>query len=390
MNDPSYRLEVLESVSALSPAAFEKLQGPARYPFLNFGFFRALEQSGVVGHGSGWIPRHLALFRAEELLAFVPGYIKLHSYGEFVFDQGWAQCSEIQLGRPYYPKYVVGVPFTPATGPRFLIHASLNDEERSALLLVLGNAIIELCDELQLSSAHILFCDEETCSVLSEAGFVERRGIQYQFHNPGLANFDAFLGGFRAKKRANIRRERRTVQDRGWRIEIRSGAELGPDDARLAYELYLSTVDKYVWGRRYLNLEFFKILIAEHPDLVHFVTAIDQTGRVGAGAFNLLGQDAIFGRYWGSFVQEPFLHFEVCLYTGIEDTIERGLRRFEAGAGGEHKHGRGLVPTRTRSLHHIAHPTLARLVEDFCHRERQQLEATLASHDEGSGETGVE
>jgi uncharacterized protein len=374
----------LEDLNSLSEEQFASLEGPERYPFLQLGWLRALETSQAVLGTSGWIPRHLVVYREGKLVAFVPGYIKLHSFGEFVFDQGWAQCSERQLGVPYYPKFVVGVPFTPTTGPRFLLHTCLTQEERKELLMALGSGILELCEQLQLSSAHILFCDEQLPSLLAESGWVERLGIQYQFHNSGFSDFDQFLGQFRAKRRANIRRERREVKARGYSIEVRTGSQLVEADAQLAYQLYLTTVDKYAWGKRYLNEEFFRIVFNEMPQLIHLVTAKDAAGQVVAGAVNLLGKDAIYGRYWGSFVSEPFLHFEVCLYAGIEDTIARGLSRFEAGAGGEHKHGRGLSPTLTRSIHYIFNPRLSGLVTDFCQREAVQLRRMIEAESAGT------
>lgn len=383
MNRAGYDLDILEGlIDGLDPTfeqQFLALDGPDVYPFLQLAWLRAFEHSKTVSARSGWIPRHLAIWRKGELLAFAPGYIKLHSFGEFVFDQGWAQCSELQLGVPYYPKYVVGVPFTPTTGPRLLIRADLNETKRSEIIEIFAGAVCEMCEQFQLSSAHILFCEPDLATALGASGFTERLGIQYQFHNPGHQSFDDFLGTFRAKKRASIRRERREVEKRGVEVKIRTGVTLEPTDARLAYELYLTTVDKYAWGRRYLNQEFFDCVFRDLPEFIHFVTAVDPAGQVIAGAFNLIGPNAIYGRYWGTFVQEQFLHFEVCLYSGIQDTINRGLARFEAGAGGEHKHGRGLAPTITRSAHFIRDPKLSRLVADFCAHEAQQIQRHIES-----------
>ncbi len=376
MFEGDVELQIVDEVKSLDPDAFRKLEGVSDYPFLRQSYLQALEESGSVGGRSGWIPKHLALFVSGRLCAFVPGYIKLHSFGEFVFDQGWAQCSESQLNAPYYPKFVVGIPFTPTTGPRFLFRPELSAEQRGHAAGLLAAAIVELCSQLDFSSAHILFCDTELPRYL-ESHWTERCGIQYQFHNSRLASFDDFLGTFRSKRRAAIRRERRIIAERGWVLETKTGAQLDQEDAALAYRLYLTTVDKYVWGRRYLNRRFFELLFEAQPETVHFVTARKRGGEVAAGAFNLLGRDALFGRYWGSFVDEPFLHFEVCMYAGIEDTIRRGLTRFEAGAGGEHKQGRGLVPTLTRSLHFLCHPTLAELVSDFCAREASAIRASL-------------
>jgi predicted N-acyltransferase len=373
------RLSVEETLGPELKSQLIAFPDARRFPFLHPEWLGAFEQSQTVLGRSGWIPRHLAVHSGSQLLAFVPAYIKLHSYGEFVFDQSWAQCSELQLGQAYYPKFVVGVPFTPATGPRFLLHPDLSLKAKENMVGMLASALIQLCKELGLSSVHVLFCDEMQASWLREAGFFMRLGVQYQFHNPGLLDFDQFLAGFRAKKRANIRRERREVTQRGYTIEIRSAQRCTAQDARLAYELYLTTVDKYVWGRRYLNQAFFDLAFQNLSECIHFVVAKDASGQVVAGAFNLLGQEAIYGRYWGTFVSEPFLHFDVCLYTGIEETITRRLARFEAGAGGEHKESKGLTATRTRSMHFIVNPRLASLVGDFCEREALEIETMLGA-----------
>ena len=390
MNRAGYDLDILEGlIDGLHPrfeAEFQALDGPGQYPFLRLSWLRAFESSQAVSERTGWIPRHVAIWRRGQLLAFAPGYIKLHSFGEFVFDQGWAQCSELQLGVPYYPKYIVGVPFTPTTGPRLLMREGLDETTRSELVELFAATVCELCDQFQLSSVHILFCEQDLATALGALGFTQRLGVQYQFHNPGHQTFDDFLGTFKAKKRANIRRERREVEKRGVEIKIRSGETLRPTDARLAYELYLTTVDKYAWGRRYLNQEFFDRVFRDLPEVIHFVTAVDAADQVIAGAFNLIGTSAIYGRYWGTFVQEQFLHFEVCLYSGIQDTIQRGLARFEAGAGGEHKHGRGLAPTITRSAHFIRDPKLSRLVAEFCAHEGQQIQRYVESEQDLSCE----
>jgi predicted N-acyltransferase len=380
MNTAGWELRVAQSLTTSVRKELLEFPVALKYPFLHPDWLRAFETSQTVLGRSGWIPRHLTLYRGGQLAAFVPGYIKLHSFGEFVFDQSWAQCSESQLGVPYYPKFLVGVPFTPATAPRFLFHPELSLEERDVGVDLIAQALIEFAQTLNLSSVHILFCDDDLGRRLEELGWITRLGIQYQFHNPGFDDFEQFLASLRAKRRANIRRERREVAERGLSIEIRNGSRLSAADARLAYELYLTTVDKYVWGRRYLNQAFFDAVMHDLADQVHLVLAKDSTDRVVAGAFNLLGQEALYGRYWGTFVEEPFLHFEVCLYSGVQHTIERRLRRFEAGAGGEHKHGRGLTPTLTRSAHFIVDQRLSAVISDFCQREAAQIQV-LAEQD---------
>jgi hypothetical protein len=233
---------------------------------------------------------------------------------------------------------------------------------------------------------HVLFPDEPQAAALVEAGHQLRLGVQYQFHNPGLADFEAFLATFRAKRRAAIRRERREREARGLALKSVSGADLSPELAPLLHALYLTTVDKYVWGRRYLRLEFFEEVLRAMPEALHVVLAERgpvegpvQPERVVAGAINLLGAHALYGRYWGAFETVPFLHFDVCLYEGVSETIRLGRARFEPGAGGEHKESRGLALTLTRSVHHLADPRLATAVADYLARERDAVLAAVAA-----------
>lgn len=382
----SYKFGILDSLAESSAVEFRALEGPETYPFLRYEWLRAFELSECVGSRSGWIPRHLVIREGIDLVAFCPAYIKLHSYGEFVFDQGWAQASEVQLGVPYYPKLVLGVPFTPATGPRVLFRRDLSAEQRSELFRVLAQALPEVLEEMNLSSVHVLFPDREQGNALAELGFIERLGVQYQFHSRGEQSFDDFLMGFRSKRRAAIRRERREVESAQLEIEVLTGEQLSGIDPALAYRLYLTTVDKYVWGKRYLTSAFFEKVMSDMPDSLHFVLA-KRRGDVVAGAINLIGPTAIFGRYWGAFEELRFLHFEVCLYRGIQECIERGLSRFEAGAGGEHKHGRGLVPTLTRSLHFLRDARLSHAIADFCQREAEFLRKEVDAADLCEGTT---
>lgn len=364
-----YELGLLESVTELGRPVWAELEGPETYPFLRYDFLLAFEQSGCLGAERGWISRHLVLRRAAEVIAVVPAYIKLHSFGEFVFDQGWAEFSEVRLGVRYYPKLVLAIPFTPATGPRVLFRHGVHTEDREAVFDLLTGALPELAEKLGLSSVHGLFLDEVSASEFTERGWALRLGMQFQFENPGLGCFDDFLSSFRAKRRAAIRRECRALVEQKVNLVVRSGPTIEDEDARLAYELYLTTVDKHVYGRRYLTRGFFERLLRTMPEAVHFVVARDEGGSVLGGAFNLVGSEALYGRYWGSFSDVPFLHFNVCLYEGVRECLRLGLKRFEPGAGGAHKEGRGFAPTLTRSVHYIHDPNLDAAVRDFCRRE---------------------
>lgn len=371
-----YALRLIESVRELGPETFAQLEGVSQYPFLRYEFLDALEQTGCLGGERGWIVRHLLVERGRELLAFLPGYIKLHSFGEFVFDQPIAQFAEERLGLSYYPKWIFAVPFTPATGPRILWAPGVSEEEQLITAELLTGGVPDICEKLELSSAHFLFTGPKERSLLNELGWAERTGVQFQWRNRGWNDFEQFLGSLGSKRRSAVRRERKRLAE-SWPGSIRSlsGEELGSLSPRLVHELYLSTVDKYVYGQRYLTVEFFAALLQQMPDALQLCLAEDERGQPVAGAFNLLGQEALYGRYWGCFREVEFLHFELCLYRGIEECFQRGLSRFEPGAGGAHKQSRGFLPTATYSQHCFLDARLDRAVRDFYAREQDALRA---------------
>lgn len=374
-----YELSLAESVSELGRELWSELMGPETYPFLGYDWLLALEESGSLGPERGWIARHVVLRRGKETVAIAPAYIKLHSFGEFVFDQGWAEFSEMRLGERYYPKMVLAIPFTPATGPRILFRKGTDGVDREAIYDLLTGALPELAQKLGLSSVHILFPDEESANELADRNWALRLGIQFQFRNEGYRGFDDYLASFKSKRRAAIRRECREISNQNIQIQVLQGNGISASQSRLAYELYLTTVDKHVWGRRYLTHAFFDRIMERMPDQIHFVLARDPGGEVLGGAFNLLGKEALYGRYWGAFKEVPFLHFNVCLYEGVRECIIRGLDRFEPGAGGGHKEGRGFAPTITRSLHYLRQPQLDLAVRDFCQREADGIRAHVAN-----------
>lgn len=380
-----YELSLAESIAELGRDLWRQLEGPETYPFLGYEWLLALEESGSVGPGRGWIPRHIVLRRGREVVAVAPAYIKLHSFGEFVFDQGWAEFSEMRLGERYYPKLVLAIPFTPATGPRILFRKGALEADRSAVYDLLTGALPELAEKLGLSSVHILFPDEGSAAELVGRNWALRLGIQFQFKNESYETFEDYLGCFKSKRRAAIRRECREVANRNIQIQVLQGSGISASQSRLAYELYLTTVDKHVWGRRYLTHAFFERVMATMPESLHFVLARDAYGEVLGGAFNLLGKEALYGRYWGAFQEVPFLHFNVCLYEGVRECITRRLDRFEPGAGGEHKEGRGFAPTITRSVHFLRHPALDVAIRDFCRREAEGIRAHVAAATEQDG-----
>jgi uncharacterized protein len=374
-DQPRFELRTHASLRQLGRDTWQRLLPPGRPPFLSFEWLDALERTGCVGEDKGWLPQHVSLHENGECIAAAPAYVKTNSEGEFVFDYSWARHSEGVLRAPYYPKLVLAVPFTPATGPRILVRP---DQDRARVLSAFARAIPQLCGALPVSGAHVLFLPEEDSQELSALGFAERRGVQFHWQNPGYHDFDDFLSRMNSKKRNQLKRERREMRERGVEIEALSGRELTPELVDFVFDFYLSTVEKFAWGRQYLNRELFEEVAKTMPDELHVVVATQSGRRVG-GAFNFLGADALYGRYWGATHEVPFLHFNVCFYFGIEECIRRGLRKFEPGAGGEHKVARGFEPTVTFSSHFLRHRQLDGAVREFLEREREAVSEHVAA-----------
>lgn len=363
-------LSTHESIRALGKSTWNELLGESAAPHLSFEWLDALERTGCVGAERGWLPMHVTLSEGERVLAAAPLYLKGNSEGEFVFDYSWARFAQASLRIDYYPKLLVAVPFTPASGPRLLVRQGA-DKQR--LFKAFAEGIARLCEALEASSAHVLFPEPAEAAAYGEAGLAERYGVQFHWRNDGYGCFEDFVGRFKSKHRNQIRRERREMVDRGIELRAHSGRDLTPELADTAYAFYLSTVDKFAWGRRYLKRAFFEEVFSTMPERLHFVVARDAGGRPLGGAFNLLGPAALYGRYWGAKAEVPFLHFNACFYFGVEECIRRGLSRFEPGAGGEHKVARGFEPTVTHSAHHLRDARLDAAVRDFLSRERQAV-----------------
>ncbi|HXX31449.1 MAG TPA: GNAT family N-acetyltransferase [Myxococcaceae bacterium] len=362
------QVKLLESIRDVPQGAWDALVGPEAAPFLEWGWLDALETSGSVRPATGWRPRHLTLWRGNHLVAAAPSYLKDDSHGEFVFDWSWATAAE-RVGLRYYPKLVIAAPLTPATGRRILVAPG---EDRPARTGELVRAAVEYARSEGLSSLHVLFPTEEEAALLEGMGFGIRHGVQYHFLNEGYGSFEDVLARFTSKRRNQIRRERRATAEHGIDLRTLRGDTLSSVDPAELYRLYASTVDKFVWGRRYLTPEFFARVLERLRHRVEVVQALRQ-GQLVAGAFNVCGPEALYGRYWGCFEDVPFLHFDVCVYRGMEETVSRGLRRFEPGAGGEHKLVRGFFPRITYSAHWIFHGPLDRAVRDYLGHERRAI-----------------
>ncbi|MEX1109245.1 MAG: GNAT family N-acetyltransferase [Dongiaceae bacterium] len=333
-------------------------------PFLRYEFLRALEESGSVGGETGWIPQHLVIEdEGGALLGAAPLYVKGHSYGEYVFDHGWAEAWQ-RTGHDYYPKLLSAVPFTPVPGPRILVAPGDGAAERR---LGVAETLIAAARQLDVSSLHVTFVDAPGIEALEAAGYLIRRGYQFHWDNRGYKSFEDFLDTLASRKRKAIRKERRVVAEQGITIERLTGADLKAKHWDIFYALYTGTSDRK-WGWPYLTRDFFHRLGAAMADDVMLVLAFRDGTPVG-GALNLIGTDALYGRNWGGGETIPFVHFEACYYQAIEFAIERGIARVEAGAQGEHKIQRGYLPVETASAHWIADPGFRHAVADFLERE---------------------
>lgn len=341
--------------------------GEAYDPFLEWDFLEACEATDCASPDTGWGPRHILAHDASgELVGGAPLYLKSHSRGEFVFDHSWADALHRAGGR-YYPKLLCAVPFTPVAGRRLLAVGPHAPSIRRAL----ARSMVEMAADAKVSSAHFNFLDEPTWRALGAEGLLLREDQQFHWFNRDYETFDDFLAVLSSRKRKMIRRERRLAQQ-GLVIERISGADLTTKHWDAFFRFYMDTGGRK-WGSPYLNREFFELLHERMADKCLLVLAMDGKRPV-AGALNLIGSEALYGRYWGRVEDRPFLHFEVCYYQAIDFAIERGLARVEAGAQGEHKLTRGYEPTLTRSAHWIGHAGLRDAVAKYLDREREAVE----------------
>lgn len=372
-------VHTIERFAELEAAEWAALDH-AGYPFTRHEFLSALERTGCIGEGTGWRPLLVTLRDAQGLAAAAPAWLKDDSYGEFVFDFAWAQAYA-RHGLRYYPKLIVAAPFTPATGPRLLVRADLAREEtaRRALQRTLQAALIETAQQRGLSSVHLLFLDADARAALDER-WLARRDCQFHWSNRGYASFDDFLGTFTAEKRKKAKRERRRVAEAGIRFESRLGSEATQNEILIAWQLHRTTFLRR-GNEPYLGAETFIELARTMGESLLFKFALQGEDIVAVAVF-FIGNEALYGRYWGAAEEHHSLHFETCYHQGIEFCIERGLARFEPGTQGEHKVSRGFVPTYTHSAHWIAEPRFRTAIADYLERETEAVER----YAEGIGE----
>jgi predicted N-acyltransferase len=358
------------AIREIEPAGWDACAGDIN-PTVSHVFLNALEESGSATARAGWAPQHLSFTDCNgKLVGAVPMYLKSHSYGEYVFDWGWADAYERSGGR-YYPKLLCAVPFTPVPGPRLLVAPDAPAETKSHLIA----GMAELVRQRKLSSLHVNFPDPEDFAVFGEAGFLQRVGQQFHWTNDGYRDFDDYLAALNSRKRKAVKKERREALLGGIEIDLLTGSDLNEKAWDAFYQLYLGTSDRK-WGSAYLTRRFFSMIGERMPDNIVLFMA-RRGGDYIAGAFNILGRDTIYGRNWGAYHEYRFLHFECCYYRAIEFAIQRGLKRVEAGAQGTHKLQRGYLPVPIYSAHWIPDPNFRRAVAAFLARERDMVEQKI-------------
>lgn len=355
--------ELLDSISQVETTQWNGLVGSG-YPFACYEFLSALERSGTVSERAGWRPMHLIGRDELGLAVAMPGYLKWNSYGEYVFDFQWAHAYH-RYGLEYYPKWLTAIPFTPCAGPRIAIR---NDIDIANAFEQIQNRIQLECKTKKLSSWHCLFPEKKWIEHLPAHSLGVREGVQFQWFNQGFQCFDDFLSTFSSKKRKNVKRERRLVADQNIVMERIPGREISEKQWKTFYTFYAATYFKR--GQEpYLNPQFFQQLLESMPEQLLLVMAVKNQQYV-AGALSFIGDDTLYGRYWGCLDEYDSLHFETCYYQGIEFCIEQGLKRFDSGAQGEHKIVRGFEPIKTYSLHYIKDPQFDDAIKDFLKREK--------------------
>jgi len=374
--DSNLHQQVFHSLREVVPEFWNRLIGDA-FPFAEYDYLLALEEGHCVGIEPGWEPRYLTLWEGKQLQAACYLYRKTNSNGEYIFDWDWANAYQ-RYGQRYFPKLTSAVPFTPATGPKLLVAADAsNPRELQQQLLA---SALELVQQEGCSSLHFLFIPAEEREIYEAAGLLLRHSFQFHWQNQGYGSFEDFLSRLRSKRRKEILRERRQVQEQGLEVILLRGEEIEPKLCRVMYDFYLTTIDRK-WAMPYLSYEFFQYIFTHFRDQLVLALARKQ-GRWVAGTINYHKGPNLFGRYWGCRQDFRSLHFELCYYRLIEYAIEQGVQRFEAGAQGAHKIQRGFLPNLTYSAHWIAHPAFHRAIGEFIGEEKRSIQSNIEDNPE--------
>lgn len=355
--------KIFNSITELDKNEYNLIQTPDN-PFLEYEFLYALEASGCVGVGSGWDPRYIVLFANSRIIASLTFYVKTDSYGEYIFDWEWARAY-YDAGLSYYPKAVVGVPFTPTNGQRIMVDENYDFEICASALV---EKLIEYCNSFALSSIHFLFITEKEKKILEKFNFLDRLTHQYHWHNREYKSFDDFLFDLRSGRRKQIRKERKRIYEQKIEVEIFSKDKLCEEHLDIIWRFYLNTNSKK-WGNAYLNKSFFDIIFEIYKERILLVMAKSGETWLG-GTINFFKNKKLYGRYWGCNIEVEFLHFECCYYKLIEFAIDNNIDIFEAGAQGEHKFLRGFSAVPIYSSHYFFNEGAYKSISDFLDREK--------------------
>ena len=362
------KIELASSLSNVDKNQWNKLN-ICNHPFTSYEFLNALETSNSVSTKTGWTPKHILVKNAaNDLIGASPNYLKMHSYGEYIFDHSWANAFE-NAGGQYYPKLLSAIPFTPVTGPRILLSPEKNNNDE-ILKLIIGT-YEQLVKNNNLSSAHINFITKQLSDTLNKRNWIKREGLQFHWYNKKYQSFDDFLDELKSTKRKAIKKERKKINEYGLTIERLTGDALNVKIWDSFYEFYLSTIDKK-WGGAYLTKDFFYSINRSMKNKILLVIA-KKNNDIIAGALNFVGENTLYGRNWGSKLDIPFLHFELCYYQAIEYAIENKIQIVEAGAQGHHKIQRGYIATSTYSAHYIQNDSFDKAVRGFVEMEAKEI-----------------
>ena len=360
------------AIADIPPALWNELFD-SENPFVQHAFLLALEESGCVNAQTGWQARHMMLMDGDQPLAVMPLYAKNNSYGEFVFDWGWADAYE-RHGLNYYPKLVTAIPFSPVSGPRVGVSPAAEPLKVFAALL---NAIHQLTASDHFSSWHLLFpglqLQKALVEMKDEGAFLHREAVQFHWFNRDYAGFDDFLATLRSSRRKNVKRERRIVAEQGVSLQRKTGSEISDEEWRGFYHCYMSTYRKRSGHDGYLNREFFDRLRETMAEQLMLVVARCDDEIVASSLF-LYDSNCLYGRYWGALQDVSCLHFEACFYQGIEFCIEHGIQKFDPGTQGEHKLMRGFAPVKSASYHWIADSRFRAAIADFLNHEKRSTD----------------
>tara|TARA_B100001750_G_scaffold89766_1_gene70918 strand:- start:1347 stop:2528 length:1182 start_codon:yes stop_codon:yes gene_type:complete len=362
------KVEFAESIKNIEEDIWNKIVN-SDYPFLNYSFLLALEETKCVGEGTGWYPFHLLIKENKEIIALMPMYLKTDSHGEFIFDWSWADAY-YRNGMEYYPKLVSAIPFTPASGPRL---CSLSEENIPELVRLIKEAIEEISTHLKLSSAHVLLPEYRELEHFMNSGFSLRTSYSFHWFNNNYKGFNDFLNGLTSRQRKNIKKERMKILDQNITIEKIEGKNITETLWNDFFNFYQVTYLKRGMSP-YLNLDFFLKLTEIFPDNLLLVVAKDlKNNKPVAGALNFYDSKVLYGRYWGCLEQYDSMHFECCYYQGIEYCIEKGINKFDPGVQGEHKIKRGFLPIETYSAHWIKDTRFRKAIDNFLIEERANI-----------------